>query len=374
MRGKKKAVFHKPPFILPKKADNYCTKANLMLNLRNRITLGLRFMPQISLIIPLYNAEKYLEACLASVAAQSFRDFEVLCINDGSKDKTEEIVQSFVAKDSRFKLINQENAGCSAARNHGIELAEAPYIAFLDQDDMLHPQAFEALYYMVTRFNADVAAFKNKTVPDDFVPQEIKHYNLEELDYKFSTTPFDDFFAGKKNGRGGSVLVWNRLYSKAAVKGLDFPVNVQPAEDTIYTLKVLFQIKNMVTTDAEFLFYRDSSTSVMNQGKTEKYVKSHALAAQVMYEYFIKSGLAQGERKKLLNHYLARFIFKSLVSQPLRLPPEKSKRYEFWNFARECVAILRQGGAYEPKVLGWRFNLASYLFLHKQYLMARALV
>ena len=178
-----------------------------MLNLRQIITLGLRFMPQISLIIPLYNAEKYLEACLSSVAAQSFRDFEVLCINDGSKDKTEEIVNAFVAKDSRFKLINQENAGCSAARNHGISIAEAPYIAFLDQDDMLHPQAFETLYYMVTKFNADVAAFKNKTVPDDFVAQDIKQYNLEELDYKFSTTPFEDFFADKNNRRRLSVLV-----------------------------------------------------------------------------------------------------------------------------------------------------------------------
>lgn len=77
-------------------------------------------MPQISLIIPLYNAEKYLVPCLESVARQSFRDFEVLCINDGSQDGTEAIVKSFADKDSRFRLINQENAGCSAARNHGI--------------------------------------------------------------------------------------------------------------------------------------------------------------------------------------------------------------------------------------------------------------
>ena len=339
-----------------------------------RITLGLLFMPQISLIIPLYNAEKYLEACLASVARQSFRDFEVLCINDGSSDRTEEIVKSFAEKDSRFKLINQENAGCSAARNHGIAVSKAPYIAFLDQDDMLHPQAFEALYYMVTRFNADVAAFKNKTVSDDFVMGETQNYDLEKQEYKFSTTPFEDFFAGRKNGRGGSVLVWNRLYNKAAVKGLDFPVNVQPAEDTIYTLKVLFQIKSMVSTDAEFLFYRDSSTSVMNQGKTDKYVKSHALAAQKIYEYFIKSGLAEGSRRELINRYLARFIFKSLISQPLRLVRDKKRRREFWNFANACVALLYQGGAYCPRLLGWRFCLASKLFLNKHYQMARLFV
>ena len=75
--------------------------------------------------------KKYLVPCLESVARQSFRDFEVLCINDGSQDGTEAIVKSFADKDSRFRLINQENAGCSAARNHGIAVAEAPYIAFL---------------------------------------------------------------------------------------------------------------------------------------------------------------------------------------------------------------------------------------------------
>lgn len=164
-------------------------------------------MPQISLIIPLYNAEKYLVPCLESVARQSFRDFEVLCINDGSQDGTEAIVKGFAEKDSRFRLINQENAGCSAARNHGIAVAEAPYIAFLDQDDMLHPQAFEALYYMVTRFNADVAAFRNKTVPDDFVMGETENYNLEELEYRFSTTPFEDFFAGRKTD--AAVRFWS---------------------------------------------------------------------------------------------------------------------------------------------------------------------
>lgn len=72
---------------------------------------------------------------------------------------------------------------------------------------MLHPQAFEALYYMVTRFNADVAAFRNKTVPDDFVMGETENYNLEELEYRFSTTPFEDFFAGRKTD--AAVRFWS---------------------------------------------------------------------------------------------------------------------------------------------------------------------
>lgn len=176
-----------------------------------------------------------------------------------------------------------------------------------------------------------------------------------------------------KTGRGGSVLVWNRLYNKAAVKGLEFPVNVQPAEDTTYTLKVLFQIKSMVSTDAEFLFYRDSSTSVMNQENRQICPRS-CVGRSGLYEYFIKSGLAEGRRRELINRYLARFIFKSLVSQPLRLVRDKSRRREFWNFAKSCVALLSQGGAYQPRLLGWRFNLASKLFLNGYYRTARLFV
>lgn len=328
-------------------------------------------MPQISLIIPLYNAEKYLVPCLESVAKQTFRDFEVLCINDGSKDKTEEIVKSFVERDSRFKLINQENGGCSVARNHGIEIAESPYIAFLDQDDMLHPQAFETLYYMVTKYKTDVAGFKNKTVPDDFVMSETVTYDIEKLPVTVSDNPFMNFF---KNKKGGSILVWNRLYSKAAVKDIEFPKDVQPAEDTTYTLKVMFQIKSIAETDAELLFYRDSSTSVMNQGKTENYIKAHALAAQTMFEYFVASKKATGKELELISRYLNRFIFKSLVSQPLRLIKDKERQEELMNLAHSCTTMLYEEGAFNPSLLKIRKNWASKLFLKKQYFWARILL
>ena len=126
-------------------------------------------MPAISLIIPLYNAEKYLRPCLDSAKNQTFEDIEIICINDGSTDNTADIVNEYVAEDSRFRLIEQENAGCSMARNHGLKSAMSPYVALLDQDDVLHPQAMEVLHHLITKYNADVAEFVNETVPDDFV-------------------------------------------------------------------------------------------------------------------------------------------------------------------------------------------------------------
>ena len=96
-------------------------------------------MPKVSLIIALYNAERYLRDCLDSVCGQTFEDFECLCVNDGSKDKTAEIVAEYTKRDKRFVLINQENQGCSMARNTGLENAKAPYVMLLDQDDLFHP-------------------------------------------------------------------------------------------------------------------------------------------------------------------------------------------------------------------------------------------
>ena len=148
-------------------------------------------MPAISLIIPLYNAEKYLRPCLDSAKNQTFEDIEIICINDGSTDNTADIVNEYVAEDSRFRLIEQENAGCSMARNHGLKSAMSPYVALLDQDDVLHPQAMEVLHHLITKYNADVAEFVNETVPDDFV--------IGLLSLRLSTFPASFTFCANAN-------------------------------------------------------------------------------------------------------------------------------------------------------------------------------
>lgn len=91
----------------------------------------------ISIIIPIYNSDKYLLECLNSVINQSFLDFEVLCVNDGSTDRSKDICEQYVRKDKRFRLYNQENAGVSVARNLGIEQAQGEYLCFLDSDDVI---------------------------------------------------------------------------------------------------------------------------------------------------------------------------------------------------------------------------------------------
>lgn len=329
-------------------------------------------MPLISLIIPLYNAEKYLWPCLDSVSAQTFTDFEVLCINDGSSDRTEDIVNSFAEKDSRFKLINQQNSGCSAARNHGLKKSQAPYVAFLDQDDMLHPQALEVLYYLIQKGNYDIAEFINKTVADNFVLQNPPQYKLDDIKYKAYQNPFNFYF---KNKRGGSVLVWNRLYKKDAINGIEFPVDIQPAEDTVFSLKVMYHTMSIIHTDTELLYYRDSSTSVMNRGINTKYITSHAKAGKLMADYFLKSSRVKSKKERnILDKYISYFIFKSVISQPLRRLNDVSTRQTSLEMTRKYAINLYQEQALKPRLLGCRKMLACHLFFKGYDTFARLFV
>ena len=130
-------------------------------------------MTKISIIIPVYNAEKYLQKCLNSVLEQTLTDWEAICINDGSTDGSEQILREFSAKDERFVIEMQENQGVSAARNRGLELANGKYIMFMDNDDFLHPQAFEIAYQAIEEAQTDFVQFKSHDVEVGVTPPPI---------------------------------------------------------------------------------------------------------------------------------------------------------------------------------------------------------
>ena len=100
-------------------------------------------MDKISIIVPVYNAEKYLDQCIQSILNQTHTNIELILVNDGSKDLSEEICLSYEKLDDRVKFINQSNSGVSVARNSGIDYASGTYIGFVDSDDWIHPQMYE---------------------------------------------------------------------------------------------------------------------------------------------------------------------------------------------------------------------------------------
>ena len=112
--------------------------------------------PSISVLVPIYNAERYLRKALDSILAQTFQDFEVICINDGSTDKSRDIIQSYLAKDSRFRIIDKPNSGYGASMNLGMQEAKGDYVAILEPDDFLEPDAYKKLYTKAIEHNVDI--------------------------------------------------------------------------------------------------------------------------------------------------------------------------------------------------------------------------
>ena len=143
-------------------------------------------MPKISIIVPVYKAEKYMERCISSILRQRFRDFELILVDDGSPDRCPDMCDAFGADDARVRVIHQRNAGVSAARNAGLEIAAGEYVTFVDSDDYIDPQMYEEMMRVACQYDCDVVMcdcvkeFENHT---EVYSHDIRsgYYDTEQL-------------------------------------------------------------------------------------------------------------------------------------------------------------------------------------------------
>ena len=216
-------------------------------------------MPKVSIIIPIYNTEKYLSRCLDSIIEQSFQDFECICINDGSTDKSRGICESYVRKDSRVRLINQKNEGVSGARNKGINVAIGDYITFLDSDDWIHSRYLEILYNMCESNHCDIAQCGLQKVSDTSSVHKITYYDTEILDGRsLIIRRFEE--NGWVNG-----LVCNKLIKKNIAKQVLFPMG-RRHEDEAVSYRYYSLASRVACTSAGLYYYWQHSDSFMHQG------------------------------------------------------------------------------------------------------------
>lgn len=220
----------------------------------------------ISVIIPIYNVEKFLKYSLESVINQTYKNLEIILINDGSTDASKEICKEYEQKDKRIKLINQDNKGISAARNIGLKVASGEYIGFLDADDVISAQFFECLYKLIKQTAADIAecAFIRISEKDLFDGKTIFD-NIDNLNY-ITTNSFgalnrinneETYIIGK------SIVVWNKLYKKDLFNEIQFPVGKR-YEDDFTTYKLFNKINKLVSTEKRLYNYVQRQGSIMN--------------------------------------------------------------------------------------------------------------
>ena len=198
---------------------------------------------KISIIIPVYNVEKYLHECLDSIINQTFKDLEIICVDDGSTDKSSEILEEYEQKDKRFTVISQPNKGVSAARNRGMQQAKGKYIMFVDSDDWLAHNACEQAYKAATGNDCDMLLFSHNKFTDQTCTSDGRLQDLYiELEGKSTT-----FNQSAENLIFTPSQPWGKLYKVEFLKkhNLKFPINIQYGEDRVFYLNACIKAESI---------------------------------------------------------------------------------------------------------------------------------
>ena len=218
-------------------------------------------MPFVSLIIPVYNAEKYLRRCLTSAMEQTFKDMEILVVNDGSTDESLAICREYAQMDPRFHIINKENTGVSDSRNRAIQIAKGDYLQFMDSDDWLTPDATETFVYAAQKFNCDLVIADFYRV-DKAVFTEKQHIRERGLltREQFATYMMQDpadFYYG---------VLWNKLYRRQVIADnhLEMDAQMRWCEDFLFNLSFIRHAETFTAIQTPVYYYMKRKGSLVS--------------------------------------------------------------------------------------------------------------
>lgn len=214
--------------------------------------------PLISVIIPVYGVEKYISQCLESVINQTYKNLEIIVVNDGTKDRSADIAKEYAAKDSRIKVYDFQNGGLSVARNRGLEIATGDYISYIDSDDWLDTKMYETLLEAAMKNEADMVKCgiieTNGAAEEKITFSDVKIINNEQH------KAFKNYFKGIL-----WTLAWNGLYKKELAKKVKFPDNVV-REDNYSSGMFLYLAKKVIAMPFCLNYYRVNDAGISKGG------------------------------------------------------------------------------------------------------------
>lgn len=213
-------------------------------------------MVKVSVIVPLFNTEKYVARCISSLVKQTLSDIEIIVVNDGSTDNSMTIVNKYAENDSRIKIINQSNQKQGAARNNGLRIAEGEYIGFVDSDDWVDEDYFEKLYEAAKQYESDIALATNVRIGGG---KTKKRLNIENVEF---VTVLQDKFDICKQPKNPCPT--NKIYRAALLRdnNILFPEKVY-CEDKLFTAQAVYYANGVVTVpDINYYYYRNPNSTV----------------------------------------------------------------------------------------------------------------
>lgn len=231
--------------------------------------------PLISVIIPIYNAEKYISRCMDSIMKQTYRNLEIIAVNDGSTDKSLELLKAYQERDKRVIVLTGKNGGVSAARNKGMSIAKGEYISFIDADDFIHENYYTYLFGLCRKYSADYAECKCET-GDGEVFTNLQKGITEEV------TNFRSMMSA--NGRKVSNSVCGAICRRKIIEKERFPLGTR-YEDEYFAFKMYYFANKVVLSNAQYYYYFMHADSFMNS-QTEPVAWQMVNAYKYKIKYF----------------------------------------------------------------------------------------
>ena len=316
--------------------------------------------PKLSIIIPVYNAEKYLPECLDSILAQDYADYEVICIDDASGDKSREILFRYAERDGRFQVLSQGHGGPGAARNFGMASASGEYLYFMDSDDCLGDEG--ALSFMMEKMEQEQLDLLCISASLRFENEQLKEQRYREVQYLASQRAYGQFSSGEELFRelvaGGKFVpsVWLYCMRRSLLQseGISF-MDTLRWEDMVFLFKVMLLAGKSRHANRQLYVRRVREGSLMTEPESFLYVRDAVKAFQEMTDFLTERTWQQGTQQIAFLH-LARQA-QEIDKRFHALPPEEQQKK---------AALPSQVRSYANMMLMmapvFRRQLASYMF------------
>ena len=237
---------------------------------------------KLSIIVPVYNVSNYLDQCIQSILSQSFKDFELIVIDDGSTDDCWKKCERWAHNDDRIKLIQQHNQGLSMARNSGIRVAKGDYLVFVDSDDWIEPDMFSSMVHFSEIHHADIVVCRGQIVEADWTISGYVGYDSFEMMSRVEATK--EILKDDKM----QSFAWNKIYKRELFEGIEYPVG-RIFEDTATTYKLFYKCNKVVCIPYVGYNYRMNSNSITHEKRTDihKFIKRELDNALAFHERYL---------------------------------------------------------------------------------------
>ena len=281
-------------------------------------------MKKVSVIIPVYNVEKYIDKCMESVLNQTYSNLEIILVDDGSPDNSGKMCDEYAVKDNRVKVIHKENGGLSSARNMALDIATGEYVAFIDSDDFVETTMIEKVVSKIEETNADVCMFSHFTYNGErsipfVLPLKQDVYNEEEI--KNTILPM---LIGQKETESDFLhgFVWRHFFRRSSIGEQRFKSEREYyAEDIVFDLEFYIRAKKMCVVNESLIHYRYVESSLSNRYRKNLFDK-FALLLEFKQSFVLDNDIKDCERRIL------RSAFRSAIGGALNVKkaPELTKK------------------------------------------------